>query len=344
MIGSKNMKLKLCNSYGELPLDIKEKLTNANVFFEDVFCCYTNDTFTQVKYIYNDTYIQVVVVHSIRKLFMTASLPTEPFPLSDSGVDFTTQQMFLDDVMEILKKELHVDWLTVTPASTLFQAYPTKSERIKFGNYVLSLVGEDEDVFARITSKHRNMIRRGEKSGVEVRFGGKELLDDYIVVDKQTWNRSGKITDNTEYYKKYLENFKDRSIIGVAYKDNVPQCGILGIYNEAMFYYMFGASANHPEPGATHYLQWRTMQYMRQKKVRCYNFVGCRLNVDAGSKYENIQRFKKGFGGELIECYLFRVTFNYMKQKLFSAMLKARGGAVVQDVIDQEIIKWAEIN
>lgn len=336
--------MNLCDCHEELPLDLKKKMKNANVFFDEAFERYTVDSSTAVKYIYNDMYIQVVVVHRIHKLFKTATLPTEPFTFSNNGFGFSGQQAFLDGVMEVLKKDMHVDWVTVTPASTLFQAYPTQSERIKFGNYVLSLVGEESDVFTRITSKHRNMIRRGEKSGIEIRFGGTELLEDYLLVDRQTWNRSGETIDHTEFYKKYLEDFGEHSLLGVAYKDGVPQCGILGIYNESMFYYMFGASADHPEPGSTHYLQWRTMQYMRERNVRYYNFVGCRLNVDAGSKYENIQRFKKGFGGELVECYLFKVSFNRFKKHLFDFLLEKKSGKAPQDVIDQEIEKWREIN
>lgn len=336
--------MKICNCRSELPAEIAGSLVNANVFFSEAFWNHTSDTSTEVKYIYNDVYIQVVVIHRIKAVFRTAVMPTEPFCFSDGDTDFITMQTFLDCVMEVLQKNLHVDWLSVTPASTLFQAYPTQSKRIKFGNYVLSLAGEDEDVFARITSKHRNMIRRGVKSGIEVKFGGVELLDDYLKVDRQTWERSGESVDHTEFYRKYVEGFGDNSLLGIAYKDGVPQCGLLGIYNEAMFYYMFGASADHPEPGSTHYLQWRAMQYLRTKGVRAYNFVGCRLNVDVGSKYENIQRFKKGFGGELFECYLFKTVFNPLKKKLFDFLLMRVSGKVSRDVIDQEIEKWIDIN
>lgn len=336
--------MKICNRRSELPAGIADSLVNANVFFSEAFWNYTSDTSTEVKYIYNDVYMQVVVIHRIKALFRMAVMPTEPFCFLDEGIDFLTMQTFLNCVMEVLKKNLRVDWLSVTPASTLFQAYPTQSKRIKFGNYVLSLAGNDEDVFARITSKHRNMIRRGEKSGIEVKFGGVELLDDYLKVDRQTWERSGESVDHAAFYREYVDGFGGNSLLGIAYKDGVPQCGLLGIYNEVMFYYMFGASADHPEPGSTHYLQWRAMQYLRAKGVRAYNFVGCRLNVDAGSKYENIQRFKKGFGGELVECYLFKATLKPLKERAFRALLRIRSGKTTQDVIDQEFEKWLDIN
>ena len=107
---------------------------------------------------------------------------------------------------------------------------------------------------------------------------------------------------------------------------------------------MFGASADHPVPGSTHYLQWAMIQKMHDVGTKRYNFVGCRLNEDPDSKYHNIQHFKKGFGGELIECYLFRITLNAFKKKLFDAFFKLKNGKIMNDVIDQEISKWQAIN
>lgn len=136
----------------------------------------------------------------------------------------------------------------------------------------------------------------------------------------------------------------DKIIVGVAYKNGVPQCGLIGIYNEQMFYYMYGASATHPEPGSTHYLQWETIKRMKADHVRYYNFVGCRINEDKNSKYHNIQHFKKGFGGNLEECYLFRVTSHKWKKALFNFLLRLKTGTTSEDVIDQEISKWQDIN
>lgn len=335
--------MNICNKLEELPHEILSKLKMANIFYGEEFYQYTVNSTTDIKYIYDELFLQIVVVHKVHVLFKTATLPTEPFELS-KNTSFNLQQKFLDGLMTILKNDCRVDWVTVTPANTVFMAYPSTSERIRFGNYILDLAGSDEDTFNKIKSKHRNMIRRGEKSGINVKFGGIELLSDYIQVDKQTWKRSGKDIDHTAFYRKYVEGFGDRALVGIAYKNDIPQCGILGIYNESMFYYMFGASADGPEPGSTHYLQWRTIQFLKEKHVRRYNFVGCRINVDKDSKYDNIQHFKKGFGGDLVECYLFKVTFSKIKKGIFDSIIRIKTGQSPNDVIDQEIEKWKEIN
>ena len=107
---------------------------------------------------------------------------------------------------------------------------------------------------------------------------------------------------------------------------------------------MFGASAHKPEPGSTHLLQWRTILRMKKNGVLAYNFVGCRLNEDKDSKYHNIQHFKKGFGGILQECFMFRATLSKPKKWLFDILMRMKTGKRPQDVIDQEKHKWSEIN
>lgn len=326
-----------------LPENVNRMLQHANAYYSAEYEKYIYADQSEPVYIYNEYLIQVVSVHTIKGIFKTASLLSEPYWLIEEQSG-SVLQVFLDEVLDVLKKQFKVDWVCVTPAGSLFMKCPTYSERIRFGNHVIDLRQEEDALFANMESKHRNMIRRGERGGIEVKFGGMELLEDYILVDKQTWERSGQTIDHTDYYRKYIEMLDSLAIVGVAYKDGVPQCGLIGLYNSEMFYYMYGASAHRPEPGATHYLQWQTILRMKKLGVKAYNFVGCRLNEDKESKYHNIQHFKKGFGGALQECFMFRITLNKSKKFLFDAMMWLRTGKKPQDVIDQEIHKWTQIN
>lgn len=334
--------INIVRTISELPDNIHSIVDEANVFYSDEYREYEKGIGSNVIYAYTNNMIQVVTLHTIKGLFHTATFPSEPFyfgEISESSV-----QQMLDQLLVILKKEFDVDWTTVTPASSLFTAYPTNSMRIPFGNYIIDLTYSEEQLFQNVTSKHRNMIRRGMKSEIYIKYGSTNLLDDYLELDRQTWQRSGQDIDHSAYYKKYLEYFKEHAIVGVAYKDSIPQCGLIGLYNNRMFYYMFGASANKPEPGSTHYLQWNTILKMKEIGVKQYSFVGCRINVDEDSKLYNIQHFKKGFGGKLIDCYMFKSILNSQKKKMFDRLMKIRTGKVAIDVIDEEIHKWHEMN
>lgn len=337
------MSLTIAYSLDTLPEGVKRKLESANAYYSTQYEQYILAEGSAPVYAYNDELIQVLTIHKIKKIFCTATLLCEPHWLKEEQ-SISAQQLFLDQLLLVLKKELGVDWVNVTPACSLFVAYPSVSERIRFGNYVIDLSADEDALLANMDSKHRNMVRRGERGGVEVKFGGLELLPDYILLDKQTWERSGQFVNNTHYYEKYVKELTPQIVVAVAYKDSAPQCGLIGLYNKKMFYYMFGASAHKPEPGATHFLQWQTILRMKQYGVGAYNFVGCRLNIEKGSKYYKIQHFKKGFGGRLQEVFLFRATLNVPKKWLFALLFKMRTGKKMQDVIDQEKHKWKEIN
>lgn len=337
------MSVSVSKARDQLPEEVIGKLDGANVYFSMEYEKYIHGEPSLAVYIYNEALIQVVSVHTIGGRFRTASLLSEPFWLQPEQ-DESVLKAFLDEVVLALKKEFKIHWVNVTPAGSLFQAYPTNSQRIRFGNYIIDLTQDEETLMAKMDSKHRNMVRRGERGGVEVKFGGVELLEDYISVDKQTWERNGQNVDHTRFYKRYIELLTPNVVVAVAYKDGVPQCGLIGAYNGQMFYYMFGASAHKPEPGATHYMQWQNILRMKQLGVSSYSFVGCRLNEDKNSKYHNIQHFKKGFGGELHECYLFRVTLNKPMRWLFNMLMLVRTKKKQEDVIDQELHKWQDIN
>lgn len=334
-------KIKSVDSWEGLSLEIKEKIKEAPLFYAKDYEQYliTNN---HVYYFYGYGYLQIVCVHVIAKLFKYAIFPSEPF-LYEQTKNPISEDVFLNEVIEELCR-MKIQWTAVTPASSFFKFYPDCSRRIPWGNYVINLTLSEEELFKNVSSKHRNMIRRGEKSQIEVRYGGIEMLPDYMNLDKQTWERSGVNCNNEQEYKRCLTALPNNSFIGIAYKDSIPQCGLLGLYSKSCFYYEFGASAHKPEPGSTHYLQWRTILKMKDEGVQRYSFVGCRIDVDKDTKLSNIQHFKSGFGGELIESYLFKCDINTIKARLFKLLMFVRTGKYPKDVIDQEIPKWKGIN
>lgn len=321
---------------------LSEHAASGNIFYSKEYCTYCAGNRSKAIWLHDDAYCIVAVLHRIKGLFLAASLPSEPVCVRGERT-FAAEQAFLDEAIAALNA-YKVDWITVTAAGANFCSYPTASRRIAFGNYIVDLRLDEPELFAKVSSKHRNMIRRGEKAGVSVAFGGEELLEDYLLVDRATWRRSGLDTDNAEHYRSILRSFKEHAVIGMAYRDGVPQCGLLGLFNSEMFYYEFGATADDPEQGSTHYLQWKTICKMKELGVKRYSFVGCRIRVDADSKYKRIQHFKEGFGGELVQGYAFKCVMRPLKKKLFDLLVKLKTGKIPTDVVEQEIGKWAEIN
>ena len=190
------------------------------------------------------------------------------------------------------------------------------------------------------------MIRRAERDGVQVIRGGIELLEKYMSCDIRTWRRSDIDKNNRRVYMDYLQSMGEKACIYIAEKEGEVQGGAIFLKNQAMSYYLYGATADRPSPGAMNLLQWKAMVDFKYEGVKKHNLVGCRINVDKDSKYYGIQSFKKSFGGELVEGVMFKMVLRPKMYKGFNVMyqIRYRGKVSGHDIIDQEIHKWKELN
>lgn len=332
--------VEIKNSLTDLPEDIANRLDNANVFFSREYFEYTRLCRQEMMYAYDDDFIAAICVY--KKLFLKYALfVSEPYSYT-GNYSVNALQDFLDGVIEALKST-KIAWIS-TSAGSLFAAYPKNSVRIPFGSHVVDLTLSEEELWANVHSKHRNSIRRAEKGDVQVRFGGEELVEDYIKLDKETWARSGKDSYGVVFFEQIAKGLGKCAEIVVAYKDNIPQAGGVFFKNPYMSYYMYGTSADHPEPGSANLLQWKTMLRFKKEGVKKYSFVGCRINEDEDSKYHNIQRFKERFGGELKQGYMFRSDIHPMMRKEFMMLYKLKNHKDLVDAIDTEVHKWSELN
>ncbi len=331
------------NSYDQIPNTILSQLDEANVFFSREYYNYSLAEGNKIIYLATDGFI---IPYAIRKkhIFSYGTYISEPFCLNYEYNSTENRKEFVNSVQRYIKEKKIADWQFCVGAHTMFDVYPDTSRRIGFGNLVINLENDIETLFANMTSKHRNMIRRAEKDGVVFKIGGIELLDDYCCLDEQTWERSNKPAVNRKIYENKLKYMPTSTFIAISYFDGIPQSGIFAYYNKQIMYYMYGASADRPYIGANNFLHWEVMKEMKSRGVKKYSFVGFRIDVEQDSKLAGIQHFKKGFGGELVKGYLFKENFSALKTKMVDILFRLRYKTKVDDVIEQEISKWQDIN
>ncbi len=335
--------IKYYKSYDEIDNQIKDALSKANVFYSKDYYDYATTVFGGLVYFANEHYIVPYSIHK-KYIFSFGTYDSEPFCLIDDD-SINKRKNFINAVQNFIKKKRIVQWQTVNGAHTMFDVYPDSSKRIKWGNLVIDLSQDGQDIFSNMTSKHRNMVRRAEKDGIYVKWGGVELLDDYCKIDKETWARSGKSPIQRSFYENIMNKMPKASFVALSYHEGVPQSGMLCYYNQEIMYYMYGASTSRPAIGANNYLHWYMIKEMKNLGVKRYSFVGYRMNVDENTKLAGIQHFKKGFGGSLIESYLFKETNSKIMKFIFDLLLRIKNhGAKVNDAVDQEISKWISIN
>lgn len=333
--------MELAKEYIKLPENIRDKIHKANVFFSENYYNYIKKSGSEMGYLYDDAFIMPVIIYEKLKIRFAMYI-SEFFPL----IENTTMQQkktFLENAQNTLKREDKIAWIS-TSAVAFFDVYPTDSKRIPFGSHVIDLENDLENLWKKVHSKHRNSIRKAEKSEVYVKLGKHEILEDYLILDKETWARSGKKSYGSTFFENILDSMGENVLMVIAYKDKEPQAGACYFLNHEMCYYMYGASADHTESGATNYMHWEVIKYLQKLGVKKYSFVGCRINEDENSKYHGIQRFKERFGGELQQGFMFKTIVSIWQYKLFRLLYYIKNHKKLTDTIDQELFKWKELN
>lgn len=315
---------------------------NGNVFLSYDYLKYQKSIGNDIWY-FKEESMAIPVVILKRYFFRIATFPVEI--ISDKKFNLSEEREFLELVLQRLKIE-GIDWAMGTEASSIFPIYPNNSLWIPFGSYVVDLTLEEDELWKRVHSKHRNVIRKAKTEGVIIRECHIEDLQDYMYMDEQTWNRSGKKSLGTEFYKLILDNMKDHARCYIAYYNEKPQGGAIIYFGKDRAYYMYGVSLDRPVSGAMNFLQWNIILELKKEGIKEYSFVGCRINEDKKSKYHGIQQFKKRFGGELREGYLFKIIFKNWKYNLFCELIKIKNfsNKAADDIIDQEWNKWHKIS
>ncbi|EKE26443.1 MAG: hypothetical protein ACD_4C00288G0001, partial [uncultured bacterium (gcode 4)] len=206
------MKLSHTTLIENIPRNIRTKMLKANIFYSLAYEKYIYEDGDIPVYIYDEKFVLLFKIHKIY-MFKTAILPSEPICLTEYNCDYTD---FLNKAILILNKHYKVEWISPNLATSLFSYVPSNSINIPFGSHVINLNEAEENIWSNIHSKHKNSIRNAEKNNIRIVFGGMELLDDYIKLDCQTWERSNKRGFQSSFYEKYLLNLNNNCIIAIA--------------------------------------------------------------------------------------------------------------------------------
>jgi len=167
-------------------------------------------------------------------------------------------------------------------------------------NFRLALENRtEEEIFRNFSSKTRYNIRLAIKKGVVVKERKEEGLDEFYQLMQETGKRDHFRIRPKEYFATILREFPEEANLYIAYYQDKPVAGIMPIQYGNKMWYLYGASGNeHRNCMATYLLQWEMIRLAKSHDCKLYDFRGvCMDQGEEGGLY----RFKKGFGGELVE-------------------------------------------
>ncbi len=166
-----------------------------------------------------------------------------------------------------------------------------------------TITGMSEDeVMASFESKHRYNVRLAIRKGCSVKIGTRDDLKDFYSIMVDTGVRDGFVPRSLEYFEKMYDELGDMlRLYLVSYEGKVIS-GAISILFGNKVWYLYGASSNEYRNVMPNYLmQWEMIKWAIEEKCDIYDFRGVSGDMDESNPLYGLIRFKRGFGGDLVE-------------------------------------------
>lgn len=284
-----------------------------------------------------DTQTGVQIPLAIRKMltFKYAQFLFTPFP----SIEAEQEHVLFESALQFLREQLKIDRVIQPHPVAFSKSVPTGSEWCRFGTYQTRLQNKtEEDLLGEFDSKYRKAVQHSVKNGGRVEIG-RQVLGDFYTLYTETTQKAGIHRDELSYFENYFNVLgEERVSCAVVYDASDPVGAVFIPYTRHTAWCTHaGSGGPNRLYGAMKHLHWNMMTYLRDRGVERYDLAGVRLN-SSNEALAGIFRFKKGFGGELIEGYLWKKDLNAIACHTWDSLvrLKNKGKSPAMDIIDQE--------
>lgn len=182
------------------------------------------------------------------------------------------------------------------PGKALFTKY----------TFQLNTAKSEEELFAQLSSKTRYNVNLAFKKGVKiVENTTEEGMNQYLEILAETTERQGFYAHGPEYFKTMWNVLAPTGMLRIfqaMYEDQVLVSWVMFIFNGKM-YYPYGASRSiHREVMASNLMMWEMIRLAQNLGCTSFDMWGS-LGPEPDEKdpWFGFHRFKKGFGGDLVE-------------------------------------------
>jgi lipid II:glycine glycyltransferase (peptidoglycan interpeptide bridge formation enzyme) len=194
------------------------------------------------------------------------------------------------------------------PSVQFLNKFQTEEGRALFTRYTfeLDLTSSEEELANKQSSKTRYNVKLASKKGVKIVEDTTEQgLEDYLRILEETTKRQGFYAHTPDYFRKLWESLKDSGMMHIfkaVYENEVLVVWIVFVFN-GVLYYPYGASSSlHREVMASNLMMWEVILFGKQNGCKNFDMWGSLgPDPDPKSPWNGFHRFKKGYGGELVE-------------------------------------------
>lgn len=197
-------------------------------------------------------------------------------------------------------------------------------------SFQLDLTKPDDQLFSNLESKTRYNVNLAYRKGVKIiEDTSKEGMEKYIEILEETTKRQGFYAHTPEYFRKMWDEVGDSGMIKIfhaVYENTILTTWVMFIFNDVL-YYPYGASRSvHRNVMASNLMMWEMIRYGKAQGCKSFDMWGALgPNADKNDPWYGFHKFKKGYGGELMEFIgTFDLIFDQNIYKLFSLAEKLR--------------------
>lgn len=165
--------------------------------------------------------------------------------------------------------------------------------------HVLDLAQGGEAIWNGMEGRCRTAVRKAQKEGVTVSVASDDtFIDRYVDMLEGVYRRQGLASPNRRaFYRDMWETFGGREVTGLlAHHEGREIAGALFVMDPHDAYYISGASVEEGgKVSSNNILQWEAISLAVSRGLVRYDFVG--------SDIPRLAKFKKSFGGDLMEYW-----------------------------------------
>jgi len=266
-------------------------------------------------------------------------------PMVNGDLDEENLKEFFGELKDLAKKEgasfirISPFWKETSENTAVLKSLgfrPAPLHMLAETLWLLDFSGKrEEELMMGMEKKHRNLVRRAIKEGVEIKkTTDQEAIDRFWDLYAETSKRH----NFTRYPKKLLQgqlqffsNEDQALMLEAVYEGEVLASAMIMFYGNSGAYH-HGASSSKPEHRkipASYLLQWEAIKEAQKRGCKSYNFWGISPDKNKKHPFYGITHFKTGFGGrqfDLMPCHDLVVSPKYYLNWAVETVRKWRRG------------------
>ncbi|MBU1166850.1 peptidoglycan bridge formation glycyltransferase FemA/FemB family protein, partial [Patescibacteria group bacterium] len=156
---------------------------------------------------------------------------------------------------------------------------------------------------------NRNLIRRAERDGVEIRKStSDEAVEEFIRLHKDTKLKHQFTPYPDDFFRAQVKHFREDNevlVINGYYHGEVIGSAIVMFYGQMASYHHGANSIEHQKIPVSYLIQWEAIKEAKNRGLKIYNFWGVSPDKDKPHPISGVSHFKRGFGGyqfDLLHC------------------------------------------